>query len=171
MNNHSGGFTLLELMIVVAIIGVLTSVSLPAYQNYAARSKISEVVLALSTCRNNISEAVQVAPTLPVGGEWACEPQASTTVSRYVETIETSDEGAVRAQIRGVNSIVDGQHVIVRPWPDVTRSGPIQIGDHVAQWDCGPAPTNTNDIAPMLPGSCRASATDLGAMSGWASAS
>ena len=45
------GFTLLEMMIVVAIIGLLASVSLPAYQNYSARAKISEVILALTTCR------------------------------------------------------------------------------------------------------------------------
>ena len=171
MNHNNSGFTLLELMIVVAIIGILSSVSLPAYQNYTARAKIGEVVLALSTCRTAISETVQSASSLPTGGDWVCESKAGTALTSFVETLETSDEGAVRAEIRNVNSLVDGQHIILRPWPDVNRSGPVQSGDAIAQWDCGPAPTNTEDISSMLPGSCRANATDLGATSGWASAS
>lgn len=165
------GFTLLELMIVVAIIGLLVSVSLPAYQNYSARAKVSEAILALSTCRTTVTETTQSAAFLPFGGQWACESQAGTDVSAYVESIETSDEGAVRARLRNINSLVNGQYIIMRPWPDIARSGAIQAGDNVAQWDCGPAPSNTNDISSTMPASCRASAADIGATSGWASAS
>lgn len=171
MKGNNSGFTLLELMIVVAIIGILSSVSLPAYQNYSARAKIGEVVLALSTCRTAISETVQSASSLPVGGDWACESRDGTALTSFVEKLETSDEGAVRAEIRNVNSLVDGQHIILRPWPNLNRTGPVQSGDAVAVWDCGPAPTNTEDISAMLPGTCRAGAADLGATSGWASAS
>ena len=165
------GFTLLEMMVVVAIIGLLASVALPAYQNYAARAKMSEVILALSTCRTNITETIQSAAFLPFGGQWACESQAGTDVSTYVESIETSDEGAVRVRLRNISSLVNGQYIIMRPWPDVARSGVVQTGDNVRQWDCGPAPTNSNDITSTLPGSCRASAAEIGATSGWSSAS
>lgn len=171
MRTTVGGFSLIELMVVVTIIGILASVGLPAYQSYAARAKISEVLLALSSCRTTISETVQSGISLPIGGSWVCESQAATTVSAYVETIETSDEGAVRAEIRNVNSLVDGQRIMMRPWPDVARSATIALGDYVALWDCGPDPTNTNDIYSMVPGSCRASTADLGATTGWASAS
>ena len=171
MSIDQRGFTLLELMIVVAIIGILASVSLPAYQNYSARAKMSEVILALSTCRTNISETVQSAASLPFGGEWACESQAGTAASTFVELIATSDEGAVRARVQNVNSLVNGQFVILRPWPDLARSGPVQAGDEIVQWDCGPDPANTNDITATMPGSCRASAAELGATSGWATAS
>ncbi len=85
--------------------------------------------------------------------------------------IETSDEGAVRARIQNVNALMDGQHVILRPWPGLNRSAAVQAGDYIALWDCGPAPSNTNDISSMVPVSCRASAADLGATSGWSSAS
>ncbi|UCH46504.1 MAG: prepilin-type N-terminal cleavage/methylation domain-containing protein [Betaproteobacteria bacterium] len=165
------GFTLLEMMVVVAIIGLLASVSLPAYQNYSARAKMSEVILALSNCRNSITETVQSTPFLPFGGQWACESQAGNDVSTYVASIETSDEGAVRVKLHNINSLLNGQYIIMRPWPDVARSGVVQAGDNVAQWDCGPAPSNTIDISSTLPASCRASAAEIGATSGWASAS
>ena len=165
------GFTLIELMIVVAIIGILATVSLPAYQNYSARAKMSEVILALSACRSTISEVVQSANALPFGGEWTCESQSGTIVSQYVGSIETSDEGAVRVSLRNINSVVNGQYVVIRPWPDVNRSTSVQAGDFISRWDCGPAPDNTVDISDTLPTSCRAPAAHIGATSGWASAS
>ena len=126
---------------------------------------------ALSTCRTAISETVQSASSLPIGGEWVCESKTGTALTTFVEVLETSDEGAVRAKIQNVNSLVNGQHILLRPWPDLNRTGPVQAGDAIAQWDCGPDPTNTEDISAMLPGSCREDAANIGATSGWASAS
>ena len=61
------GFTLIELMIVVAIIGILAAVALPAYQDYTVEAKVSEIILAASTCRTSITEAVQTTTVLPTG--------------------------------------------------------------------------------------------------------
>ncbi|HWQ39675.1 MAG TPA: prepilin-type N-terminal cleavage/methylation domain-containing protein [Burkholderiales bacterium] len=169
MNRLHQGFTLIELMIVVAIIGLLAAVALPAYQNYAARAKVSEVLFAASQCRATISENVQVADILPAAGQWGCESKVSDPVfSQYVTSIQTSAEGAVRVVLRNINSDLNGQAIVMRPWPDVARSAAVQPGDYVALWDCGPDPSNSIDISTSVPSTCRATPAQIGALTAFA---
>src|SRR3981081_4454459 len=65
MRKRHKGAPLIELMIVVAIIGILAAVALPAYQDYTIRAKMSEVILAMSSCRTSITEGYQSGPTVP----------------------------------------------------------------------------------------------------------
>ena len=71
MKRFQQGFTLIELMIVVAIIGILAAVALPAYQDYTKRAKLSEVILASSACRTSITEVFQSnnAASLPAANQ------------------------------------------------------------------------------------------------------
>ena len=84
MKRVQQGFTLIELMIVVAIIGILAAIALPAYKDYTVRAKVSEVILAASSAKNAVAESAQVNGVLPATLSIASE--ASTYVSSVVWT-------------------------------------------------------------------------------------
>ena len=169
MKSSNDGFTLVELMIVVGIIGILASIALPAYQDYAARAKISEALLALSTCKTSLTETTQSAATLPAAGQWGCETRAGNpAMSKYVTSIATSAEGAVRAVLQGISPTADGQAIILRPWVNTLRAAAVQPGDAIGVWDCGPDPSNAQDISRLVPASCRASAAQIGTVTAFA---
>ena len=157
MKQLQKGFTLIELMIVVAIIGILAAVALPAYQDYTIRAKMSEVILAMSACRTSITEVYQSggAGAGAING-WGCEV-STTQATKYVAEISTSQHGAVTAKVRGISSSVDGSLVTLVP---LASSGTPATYAGTAQslfgWRCGNAtPDGTSVMAKFLPGSCR----------------
>jgi type IV pilus assembly protein PilA len=101
MKNVQKGFTLIELMIVVAIIGILAAVALPAYQDYTNRAKASEVVLAAGSARTCVAELNQGAPDLTTVDYSACNnPNTSAyVVAPGIEVDPTSGEIVANGQI------------------------------------------------------------------------
>ena len=145
------GFTLIELMITVAIIGILASVALPAYQDYTVRAKMSEVILAMSSCRTSITEIYQSGGSAPGAGNWGCE----SVTSRYVASITTDDDGKVSATIGGINATVNNLVVTMTPLasPSMAADSATNMGEGLYGWICGS--TGTTLEKKYLPSSCR----------------
>jgi type IV pilus assembly protein PilA len=145
------GFTLIELMIMVAIIGILAAVALPAYQSYVARAKVSEVILALGACRAAISEVYQAGGVAPAADNWGCE---STVGTRYVSGVSTDLNGVATATLRSISAEVNGKKVTLVPLIEgVPADASTDMGKSIGAWSCGGSGT---DLAmSFLPSSCR----------------
>lgn len=151
------GFTLIELMIVVAIIGILAAVALPAYSDYTKKAKMAEPVLALSSCRTTITEKYQTGTEAPGAGNWGCESGAAK-LSKYVKSVQSNDDGVVEVVMQGFgDDNIDTKAIYLEPRDSdgkaieaaetLTKKTNIQI----AQWACGYADAK---VAKFLPGSC-----------------
>ena len=132
------GFTLIELMIVVAIIGILAAVALPAYQDYTVRAKVSELMLAASGVRTAISEKFQTDPS-----NTACAGGGATIpVVGKIATATVTDAGLVTVTGSTASTSV-GQGVTITMTPGYsTLTGTIT-------WTCVGTPTK------YLPATCR----------------
>ena len=153
MSRSQRGFTLVEVMVVVAIIAILAAIALASVQEYTIRTKVSEGILAMSACRTTVSEIYQGAGSSSPGANgWGCE---SGVQSKYVSKIETDANGAVTVTLTGISSSVDGTFITLVPLngAGTPATVPADMGTAVRAWVCGG--TGTTTTARYLPGTCR----------------
>ena len=152
-NSRQGGFTIVELMIVIMIIGVLAALVLPNVKANATRARMSEAILALAPCKNAVTELYNSGGDPPGAGNWGCEVNAEA--SQYVDSIQTSPEGIIKASLRGFNDLRINTHDLTLAPLDNTGNLPPGGGSTVRSWRCGSGLDGTDVPVQFLPGSCR----------------
>ena len=151
MKKVQGGFTIIEIMIVTVIIGVLAGIAIRAANGYAARAKVSEAMLALTTCRTLVAEVYMTGDYIPNANEWGCE---ATDSSKYISAISTTDTGIIQVDLRGMADLrLDSHRITLAP---LDGSGNVMSAlGRVQRWRCGSAADGTDVNVDLLPSTCR----------------
>ncbi len=153
MKRVQQGFTLIELMIVVAIIGILAAVALPAYQDYTVKAKVSEVILGASQCRTSVSEVYQTATSGPGAGNWGCE--TTTQSSKYVASVNTDANGVITVTASNATDLRGAANMTITLTPTTSTGTALTVANiptQVGGFTCRPG---TAAQGKWLPGSCK----------------
>lgn len=156
VRNAQQGFTLIELMIVVAIIGILAAIALPAYQDYIIKSKVSEGILTASQCRTSVAEVYQTANTgdpSPGANNWGCNENVANP-TQYVSLITTDANGVITVTVANIDPAVNATTLTLTPQDSAGNNlvaGGANFPAQVGGFECDPG-----TMAPQfLPGSCK----------------
>lgn len=159
MKHPIKAFTLIELMVVVAIIGILAAISLPAYQNYIVRAKIAESMSLASEVQSTVKEYYKYHTKFPQDNLAAGAPKPEHLLGNYVSGIEV-ENGAIHVTLGNkVNTPLDGKILSIRPiYVTASPDSPISWvcgGDQPPEGMSAAGENKTNIDDKYLPSSCR----------------
>ena len=149
MQQRSQGFTLVELMIVIAIIGILAALAIPAYQDYTIRAQVQEGLALSVQTRNAVTEAYMASGSGPESREQAgLSANAADTQGRYVASVDIVDSEVIITFGNEANRIIRDKMLYMTPYV---------AGDGVTLvWKCGNAAVPEGEAL-----GAEAAATDL----------
>lgn len=143
--NKQQGFTLIELMIVVAIIGILAAIAIPQYQDYVIRSQVTEGLNLAGGQKVAVTEYYTVNGSLPEDNDAAHIPDKDSITGKYVESVEIGDGKVIANFGNEVNNEIGNGSIALSP--DTTQGSNLT-------WQC----KSTSIDAQYLPSNCESSA-------------
>ncbi len=143
MKRMQQGFTLIELMIVVAIIGILAAVAIPAYQDYTVRARVTEGLSLASAAKTGVSEFFASKGALPSTNASVGLPLAASITGNAVRSVGIGGVGIITVTFSGTNMPGDAANSTLTLTPDTTAG---RVG-----WSC----TGGDLLSKYRPSSCR----------------
>jgi type IV pilus assembly protein PilA len=150
MKRVQQGFTLIELMIVVAIVGILAAIALPAYQDYVVRSRVTEALTIADSLKTLVGENAANGKALASGFPAAGYPATDNMVA--LTAADISGAGAITVT---TTPKAGGGSVVFTPWDGTIGGTALAAGtppDYPIQWDCA---TGGTLVAKYRPAQCR----------------
>lgn len=155
---REAGFTLIELMIAIAIIGVLAAIAVPAFSNYLARARVSEAIQYAESCKTGYIEFYATRGSLPTSVADSNCPTVSTDNVASVNV--TSSPPAIQVTLKGANSalpsVIQGNIIVLQPLD--SAGAKLTAGKTIGNWLCsikGASGVATAEAKDLVPAICR----------------
>ena len=153
------GFTLIELMIVIAIIGILAVIALPAYQDYTARAQVSEAISLMEGQKSAVVEYYADKGKWPTNNAEAVIAAAADIKGKYVAQVEVGGDGVITAKMKNtdVNNEIKDKSVSLTPHATTAGATPgaAATANGSFTWTCTSDSANGGIDSQFFPSSCR----------------